>query len=162
MVNKLSSSGGRLKCQCLCLSVCVCVSVCVSEDTDLGLSLLYVQILIEHHSLHVFPNASRIRCLEDLKSNILIGCNHTPRMVQYFWLHATATQPLLSCRWGAVRISASLWWWPGGYPTTKSSWRGPRGWEDHFPHHFPLQIFVVQLWCCLVTVSILQESGSRF
>ena len=76
MVNKLSSSGGRLQCQCLCLSLCVCVSVClcvcVSEDTDLGLSLLYVQILIEHHSLHVFPNASRIRCLEDLKSSILI------------------------------------------------------------------------------------------
>ena len=78
MVNKLSSSGGRLQCQCLCLSlslsvsVCLCVCVCVSEDTDLGLSLLYVQILIEHHSLHVFPNASRIRCLEDLKSSILI------------------------------------------------------------------------------------------
>ena len=84
MVNKLSSSGGRPQCQCLCLCVCVsvclcgcvsvwlCVCVCVSEDTDLGLSLLYVQILIEHHSLHVNPNASRIRCLEHLTSNILI------------------------------------------------------------------------------------------
>ena len=35
MVNKLSSSGGRLQCQCLCLSLslclCVCVSVCVCK-----------------------------------------------------------------------------------------------------------------------------------